>query len=200
MGTVPPNNGGNPNEPREGNGLPPQEAPTVPDIPNAPAGAYGGYGSFGGYPPGQTGGDPYGGFGVYGPGGNLGDATIPQGTPWQWPASAYGAPIDYDNVVPDRMPRDRAVHLARRGRRWIVGLSAAAFLALVGLAAGNAVGVTAQSSSSNGASPSNSTTQPAVGRPGDDGENGTPFFGSQPSSPNVAPSNSVPPISGSHGS
>lgn len=192
MGTIPPFEGRDSSNAQSGgaqfpDGLPPQDAPTVPDVP---------------YPYGQSfAGGATGGFGPSGEG----NAYRPDGTP-PWPGSEYDAPINYGKVVPKRMPRNRAAGMASRAKRWIIGMSAVGFLALAGLAAGNAVGVSAQSNSSatNSGSSSNGITQPSsgssVGEHHDDGENDendNGFFGGNDGGANFGPSNAQPPIGGS---
>lgn len=165
-------------------------APTVPDVAPASQGAPRSYGPAYGTGQGAASNRPYGGFGVAEPGS--------RGVSPTWPGERYAAAADYANAVPERMPRTNAVGMARRAKRWLIGTSVVAFLILAGLAAGNAVGVTAASNSSNTTPPGNDGQ--GVNNPNTNGDGNNPFFGgqgSQSGNSNVGPSTSQPPFGGS---
>lgn len=166
-------------------------APTVPDAP-APPSLPPAFGSSD--MPGTRG--PYGGYGVAEAASSTANPVWPGTYPFTGSYSASEKSIDDGTVVPDRMPPKQASTLARRVKRWVIGSSVAAFLVLAGLAAGNVVGVTAQSSAAN----SGASQSPAVNNSGehnDHGENDNPFFGGQSGSSNFGPAVNQPAFGGS---
>lgn len=169
-------------------------APNAPTVPNMPATPYGPGGPDGpmnyyGSSAGPTPNGPYGGYGV--------SERGQGGANPQWPGARYAGAADYANAVPERMPRANAAGMARRAKRWLIGSSVVGFLILAGLAAGNAVGVTAASGSSSATS-SGEDGHSATNPKSNDDDN--PFFGgqgSQSGNSNFGPATSQPPLGGS---